>query len=136
MPRKDARLYTDDDLIGFLRAAAEISPSPMSAANYTDNRVPGSPAMRTHIIRFGSWSDALARAGLPTTNRKKRKDNVTVEQCLQAVMDYVRMTGDTTAEGYGRWSPNHDAPSGSIVREKCGSWTRAHEMIMEMGVRE
>jgi D-serine deaminase-like pyridoxal phosphate-dependent protein len=89
--------YSDDDLLGALRAAAAAEGQPLSVTAYARHQqAHGGPASARVIQRLGSWNEALVAAGLQTR------------------------------AGHGsparRWS---EAPSAQTVRNAFGSWSAA-----------
>lgn len=88
-----------------------------------DPRVhPGAAAVTT---RFGSWSAACERAGVPLRGRRTRR-MWTEEECLAAVRDFLAASPDRTASAdYVAWAKGREAPSLPTVAARLGSWPQA-----------
>jgi hypothetical protein len=117
-PRRIRASWSDEQLLaGLRRYAAEHGRAPRS----TDrvgllSRYP-SPALA--ISRFGSWSDALRRAGLEPGN----PDPVDDQQVIRALRAYRRehrRSPTTTA-----WKQQRLRPSAEAIIRHCGSWANA-----------
>jgi transposase len=129
------RTYTDDELIAFLREAAHDKTLSMKA--YTDfardrRTADGRrwPTYQTHYKRFGSWRDALIKAGLPANEGSpsltRRKFDV--DRCVEAVR-FARDALGTypTSEEYDQYARKSKGalPSAATIRNRCGTWTDA-----------
>ena len=85
------------------------------------------PTKQVASKRFGSWHDALIRAGLhanPSTASEKRR-KFSESQCVQAVLRVRDALGSTpTIAEYDRFvrQSRESLPSSSTVRNRCGGW--------------
>ena len=113
-------MYNDEALLDALRSKA--TDGVLSAKAYQDQRTPADPSMTTIILRFGSWSTAIKRAGLRGGKRHSAPTRKwTHDQMLDAVRAYVadcERTGTTpTVLGYGHWRQAHpNSPSFPTIR--------------------
>lgn len=132
-----ARQYTDEDMTAALRQAARIAgdgvltPGAYQRARESAIAAPGCfPSHRSFCIRFGSWSEALKAAGLPSSGRKTRSDYITPAICRLAVGEFLTVTEPPhTARAYDTWARTRadtpNTPSLSIVRDRLGTWSNA-----------
>ncbi|MGJ1631362.1 homing endonuclease associated repeat-containing protein [Clavibacter sepedonicus] len=143
VPRLGAKRYSNEELIGCLQAAAVAEGRTLSAQAYQRHAIQNprledgrpAPGMQVMAIRFGSWRSALEAAGLPAnphSGQDKRFDEATA---VAAVISCWRETGrPPTAASYDEWQRSQEIfPSGSTVRNLCGSWNalllRAWQMV-------
>lgn len=130
--------YPDDEVMAGLREAYEsgiTAGKPLSAAAYDqwrrDNGKDVVSSIRI-IQRYGSWRDAVEKAGVPANQPNRGSYHATSqEKCLNALVSYVKEEfGDgnrPTAQRYDLWSRDHDdAPSLGTVRKAFGGkWKHA-----------
>jgi transposase-like protein len=134
------RTYTDEQLIAFLREASADHSKPLSIKSYekfVDNQqaVDGQrcPTHQTHQNRFGSWRNALLKAGLPANPTTPVASMRVFEapQCIDAIRAAHQALGKipTAAEyeQYARASKGA-SPSPATVSKRCGTWTDAIRM--------
>jgi tetratricopeptide (TPR) repeat protein len=132
VPRNQSKKYSLDDLIDALRETAGAVPGILTASGYDafaaahpmlpDGRPwPGKQAV---MLRFGSWRDALLRAGLPANPHGGPKKEFNEADAIAAVVECWRQTGiPPTADGYDRWQRGREGrPSMATVRKLAGSW--------------
>lgn len=113
------RRYSDDFLLGRLRVVAlRLGYSP------TMNkwrRLRMSPDRRSFTDRFGSWDEALRKAGLPLPQRRERE---TPERCREALLSF--------AEHLGRAPSSHDVDENPEWFRSRGyavsAWTYANRL--------
>lgn len=75
--------------------------------------------------RFGSWSAACERAGVPLRGRSSRP-RWTAEDCLDAVRAFLAESPDRTASAdYVAWARGREVPSLPTVAARLGSWAEA-----------
>jgi hypothetical protein len=126
--------YSDEELLGILREVSSHVGGVITVHDYTTfaaGRVTADgrpwPTHQTPQKRFGSWREALLRAGLganPSTPiRGKRLFEP--EHCIDAIRGLACELGRVpTARDYELFAARSggSAPSLSIVRLRCGSW--------------
>ena len=132
VPRSGSKKYSAGDLLASLREASDTLPGILTTAGYDsfveahptllDGRPrPGKQAM---MLRFGSWRDALQRAGLPANPRYGPQKEYSEADAVAAVVECWRQTGGApTSDEYEQWQRDHVArPSGATVRKLAGNW--------------
>lgn len=67
--QKRGSQYTTDELLAFLHSAIKDGRSPSRGKWDTGSRPDGAPTAFVYVARFGSWTEALAAAGLEPNNR-------------------------------------------------------------------
>lgn len=129
--------YSDEEIIECLRTASVELGGVLTTAEYTNyaraRRFPDGrpwPLHQTPFLRFGSWRDALQRAGLeanpPSAIAGQRL--FTREHCIDAILEVERELGHPpTAAEYERAAAasNGILPSLATVRHRCGGWQEA-----------
>lgn len=128
-PQASTPRHSDEDLLALLREAAEAVEGPLTAKAYTDLRATSPhpdrwPTVLTYANRFGSWSAALAAAGVEGGARPRSGyvNSLSEEQCFNAVRDFLA-TGARTAAAYDQWARGREgAPSLSRLRQRFGGW--------------
>ena len=112
--------YSDDELLGELRAfAEELGRTP----TMTEMNEQGPYSAQTYYHRFGSWTDALQEAGVEIDNDNARTSLSKEELCeaLQDLTDELGRTPKTTEmEEQGPYST-------STYFARFGSWSNALE---------
>lgn len=147
------RRHTDEQLIGFLRAAARsLHPGEyltvLAYADYARER--NLPGPQTVMKRLGgpenSWLDALAAAGLPGNPRVRRGPRRDRKwghlQVLTAVAHVALVLGHMPTvveyEAARNRVGRSKMPSIATIRNRTGSWAQAslqtRELLDEMGV--
>lgn len=66
-----SRSYTEEELLDILKN------SPIKSYNYFNDKDNNTPSAVTYVRRFGSWANALERAGLPTNEFSLNKNKET-----------------------------------------------------------
>ena len=80
----------------------------------------GTPASGTYIREFGSWNDAVQKAGFQPTRRSGLSD----DELLEMLRDVADDVGRTPSISDIR---NHTGtPSASLYQSRFGSWSQAH----------
>jgi len=134
------RTYTDEQLIAFLREASADHSKPLSIKSYkkfvdSQQAVEGRrcPTHQTHQKRFGSWRNALLKAGLPANPTSPVASMRVFEapQCIDAIRAAHQALGKIPTkaeyEQYARASRGA-LPSPATVSKRCGTWTDAIRM--------
>jgi uncharacterized protein (DUF433 family) len=94
------------------------------------------PSVSLFLLRFDSWPEAVAEAGLtPPRARVRKVPRTSPEQILDAIEAFLRDEPyddlDTRSIGqYERWRREHGAPSVSLVRLRFRSWGEARRQAM------
>jgi hypothetical protein len=144
-PAAAPQVYSDEELIAFLREADEHTSSGLSIATYREyangrRTVDGRPwpGYQTHANRLGdgSWRVALESAGLkpvrPSSPGPRRRFNEA--DCVEAVRAAARKLGKApTAEEYFVFAKasNGAFPSQATVRQRVGTW---YEVLTRAGI--
>lgn len=122
---KGALTWSKADIIAALRFAADDSgwlTTTMYHAAYLAAGPGTMPSRPTIFARFDKWCLALKAAGLRGGTPRQR-ERLTAESCLLAVEDCADVIGRLpSAREYKKWAQETGAPSGSIVRVRCGNW--------------
>lgn len=135
-PRRVGKNYKSADLIASLKEAASTSTGNLSREAYRrfveesptladGRRRPGPQGMD---LRFGSWNQALAAAGLPANPPagppKKFDDPIAVLHSLVAC--WRDIGNPPTVKEYDQWQRGRDGhPSPAIALRLLGSWNAA-----------
>ncbi|MBM9461603.1 hypothetical protein JK386_17005 [Nocardioides sp. zg-536] len=117
-------VYSDDRLAADVAAAAAELGEPLTAASYDAwqrGRDAASPALL--IRRFGSWTDACARAGVQTNKTRSTTRRWSDDDVVTLVASYLAEPGATGSfADYSAWAREQpDAPSGATLRQRF-SW--------------
>ena len=110
--------YSDEELLEDIRAVADVVERSPSLQDYRDH---GAYAATTIYRRFGSWQDAVARAGFEPRDPEERIPTDELIDALQELGDEVGAPPTTTQmiEDGRYWS--------KVYRDRFGSWTEALE---------
>lgn len=129
--------YSDEEIIECLRTASVELGGVLTTAEYTNyartRRFPDGrpwPLHQTPFLRFGSWRDALQRAGLEANPASAIAGQrlFTREHCIDAILEVERqLDHPPTAAEYERAAvaSNGILPSLATVRHRCGGWQEA-----------
>ena len=113
------RRYTDAQLIESLRRAAdELGGTP---AKYDLRGMKGFPDPEVYSKRFGSWAEAVRRAGLPprVVDRRHYTDRYLLEALARAADDLGR------TPTWGEFRAMEGVPGMDAYRDRFGSWREA-----------
>jgi hypothetical protein len=139
-----ASVYTRDELLSVLRAAAKVCGEPLTLPAYHKHAPShGWPSALTVTQMFGTWEAACTQAGVQANKSTGvRKGSYTVEDCLSSLRlcraDLIQ-TGEIKTHGapsydrYNRWARDNHKPSGPTVRSKIGKWSDALSMAYAEG---
>lgn len=127
-----AMAYTDRQLLAALRRHA-LGDRTLSRAQYEQRRGDTGPSTPLYDRRFGTWNEALTRAGLEPTVQAPQLQGVSTKWTDQDMLDSIRrcleVTGKTTINAYEDWRrslPKDDpVPGASVIRLRMGSWSAA-----------
>jgi hypothetical protein len=123
------QVYSDEDILGALRAAAALCGEPLSHGRYeTVARDVGGPSVARIIQRYGSWRAACTAAGVASGVRVRDYQHAwDVASVTAAVAEYLAAEGSAgTFAGYVAWAKAGDGrPSGATVRNVLGGWNAA-----------
>ncbi len=127
--RRTALLYSDEDLLAALQAAAVELPAPVAIESYREwalrhdngRRNPGPEVIR---LRFGGWRRALARAGLTPRERSGPHARYGRSDVVEAVAAAWRELGRyPSVVRYEVWRAGRQGvPSAAIARRAAKSW--------------
>lgn len=117
--------FSDERLLGDLRAAAAELGEPLTAGGYDGwqrGRDSASPALL--IRRFGSWNEACSRAGVATNKTRSTTRRWSDEEVVAVVAAYLRARGSAgTFADYCAWAKEQDGvPSGATLRQRFPRW--------------
>lgn len=115
-PRK--HWYTDGELIVALQKLAErLGRAPR---RIEINRAEDSPILDTYERRFGSYEDALVKAGLEPASPYIQ---ITDEELIKKLNDLTRVLGHVPS--YSEIAKEKNYPHPSTYQDRFGSWTEA-----------
>lgn len=135
--------FTDEELLDLLREVSANVGGVISVSDYNtyaaDRTTPDGRPWPTHQTaqkRFGSWRDALVRAGLAANPSSPIRGQRIFEavHCIDAIRQLARDIGEVpTAREYEEFAAKSggSVPSLSIVRLRCGSWHLACKAALE-----
>ncbi len=140
--RRGTTKWTDEDLASILRDAHEANGSgPLTKRVYqqlTEAERGEAPSHALISKRFGSWSNALEFAGLPSNATKqdyawaRARDKV-----LRDMVDFVLETGKTSVGEYGNWAADHPevlkVPQAALGAGR--NWTSAIGQVFDLFTR-
>ena len=90
------------------------------------------PAAATFIRRYGTWSAACRLAGI--TAAKARRTNYvrefSDEQIVDAVVEFIATSGETSYHQYAAWAREHGRPSGPLLVQRLGGWADARKLAI------
>ena len=110
--------YSDEELLEDIRSVADIVNRTPSLQDYREH---GSHGATTIYRRFGSWQDAVARAGFEPREPQRKIDTDELIDALQELADELGESPTTVQMNkHGRYSPR-------VYRERFGSWDHAIE---------
>lgn len=130
------RRWSDDELIGFLQEASQAVGGVLTCGDYNDyarsrsTRKKPWPTHQTIFKRFGSWREALSRAGLRSNPASAITGKYLFEDshCVDALRDAAReLETAPTVQQYEEFarSSNGGVPSSATIRNRFGSWIDA-----------
>lgn len=128
-------VYSDEELLNTLRRLAQ-GESTLGRRTYEQRRHENDPSAHLYTHRFGSWSEALAAAGLTSTTQPLQLQDATTKwaepQMLAALRDCRSDTGSLTVRGYETWRlnpvhPRPNVPPATSIRARFGQWSAAAE---------
>ena len=118
------RRWTDEQILdGLRRLAVDLGRAPRATDRVGARSEYPSPALA--IRRFGSWNQALAAAGLDTSD-PGGFSTVTPVQIIEALGAYHRAHGRPPSKR--NWSRSGGRPAVSTIVRYCGSWRAALEL--------
>lgn len=129
-PRR--RKYSDEQIAETLRSVATdgVLSLPEYEAAYAAAPRGSMASVPLLVMRYGSWTEALAHAGLETRSGRRGpyKGRLTRDGAVCAVCDCADEIGKVpTYAEYQEWARGTGSPSAMIVRLRCGSWWAAVE---------
>jgi hypothetical protein len=131
--------YTDDEILDCLREANDALGGILASGAYDEfmrgrKMVDGRlwPTHQTGLLRFGSWREALERAGLPAnaSSPVAGRRVFSIGHCIDAILEVERAVGHLpTAAEYERYASEMGGvlPSLATVRNRFGGWRHALE---------
>lgn len=94
-----AQTYTDDELLAALRAHAEVHGVAPSSKTWDTDRPDGAPSQAPYRDRWGSWSAALAAAGLEPVQVGIGRGQRPAIETYQLVIDYLAVNPGSSKVG-------------------------------------
>lgn len=131
-PRAVKPTYTDEECFAALRrAAGPDGQTPVSMGAYKRaNAGSAAPADYTLVVRFGSWADACAAAGVlpgavPQREYSTAWSDVDLRAWVYRFFDEVGLDPLPTMHGFKEWAAHQPgkAPSPITVRNRLGRWS-------------
>lgn len=132
-------VYTADELVEVLKAAAKVCGEPLTLPAYHKHAPShGWPSALTITQMFGTWETACTEAGVKANKSTgTRKGSYTVEDCLSSLRlcradlidsGEIKTHGAPSYDRYNKWAQANHKPSGPTVRAKIGKWSEALSM--------
>jgi len=125
--------WTEEQMLDALRWAAvdgrlSVKDYQSAYARRGRRRMPSS-ALFTQ--RFGSWNAAIEKAGLIPGLSNRSYEQITATGCVMALEDCMIDSGHipTYAE-YEEWAKANGAPSGTLLRIRCGGFMAAVDELL------
>ncbi|HUW78578.1 MAG TPA: hypothetical protein VMV52_07500 [Candidatus Nanopelagicaceae bacterium] len=118
--------YSNDQIVGILKAAAETVGEPLSVGKYDKVRTQlGGPSAIRLIQRFGSWAAACQEADVePGKARRSYVRKWERDQIVELARTYLHQAKKVSFADFSLWlSRVPDAPSGATCRNVGGSWS-------------
>jgi DNA-binding transcriptional ArsR family regulator len=95
------------------------------------------PAAATFIRRYGTWSEACRLAGV--TAAKARRENYVQDwsndDIVDAVVEFIETSGETSYHRYADWAREHDRPSGPLLVQRLGGWAVARRLAIKANAK-
>jgi hypothetical protein len=133
--RVATRTYSDHDIHdALIYAAVRFGQTPSLKQYAAVARERGFPSLPTVLNRMGSWSNAIATAGLtPRSAARSATRRWTQEACWEALRTVVEEAGEIpSVRSYDRLASGRvDLPSSATVRNRLGRWSA---IIMRLAV--
>lgn len=111
--------YTDEDILEAIRNFYQNNHENPSKEQY--KRLRKKPSVKTIEERFGSWSEALKKAGLQPI--EVRNHPYTDEEMLNALRRFYKENGNYIS--YTSYEQSGILPSTSVIRNRFGTWNKA-----------
>jgi Homing endonuclease associated repeat len=111
--------YTDEDILEAIRNFYQNNQENPSKEQY--KRLRKKPSVKTIEERFGSWSEALKKAGLQPI--EVRNHPYTDEEMLNALRRFYKENGNYIS--YTSYEQSGILPSASVIRNRFGTWNKA-----------
>lgn len=127
--------WSDDEILSAIRSIAVdgIANKVAYDAKYATEPRGSMPSLPTIINRYGLWSAAAQAAGLRTTRKMSGlpySNRMPAEGCLLAVEECAAELGRLPSYAeYEEWAKLTGAPSGALIRIRCGRWMAVIEII-------
>lgn len=119
---KDVLVYSDEELLQAIRSSIEANDGIVSRSYYIRSGV--KPSVATFEARFGSWSEAVTKAGFaPNAYTQDRFSN---EELIESMRSFY-IAHDYTI-GYQMYEQSGVKPSASIIRKRFRTWNLALEI--------
>lgn len=108
------QVYTDEDLINHIQ---RLSRNGIAPSHRTVNEDPDAPTVLVYTNRFGSWQEAVDRAGLEKSEEVYLNENI---------LDHMnRLAENGIAPTKTEFDDDDEAPSSNTVINRFGSWDNA-----------
>lgn len=130
-PKRRSARYSDDELVACLRTAATELENPLAHARYAewsrgrslDGERPW-PGPQGMMLRFGSWRNTLARAGLPANPSAGPDPRFELSDAVDAMARAWTETGKPpTVESYDNWRAGREQfPASATARKFVEGW--------------
>ena len=126
---------SDEELLAALVSWAAQS-STLTGDDYSDwAKERGIPGKQTIAMRFGSWNDAMIRAGLinEVVDRGGLRPRISDEELWASVLEFTRQDRPSYSfQAYEEFARERDLGSGATLRNRLGTWTEVRMQIKKL----
>lgn len=130
-PKRRLERYLDGELVACLRTAATEFTGPLAHSRYAEwsrgralDEARPWPGPQGMMLRFGSWRNALARAGLPANPTGGPDPRFELSDAIDAIARAWAETGKPpTVEAYDGWrAGRNEFPASATARKFVEGW--------------
>lgn len=122
--RKDPA-FTDTQLVNAMKRVAALLPSELSKEQYKMYTDEDEPSVISIERRYGTWNEALKKAGLPQIRRRYER-----EEILESVRKFFLHFGEEEAS-YDFYRKSGWLPGATTIMRKFGTW---ENVLSELGL--
>lgn len=115
--------YTDEELIAELKRAWAERGAPWTSYEWLRSK--RSPSASIYCLRFGSWSGAVAAAGL--YYREHSWSRYSSEEMLAKIREAANGAATLSCLRYSAWRQEHEGPCVGSFIIRFGTWSKALE---------
>lgn len=131
-------VFSDEQLLELLRDLTD-GDNTLSRNSFAARRLESDPIAHLYELRFGSWNQALAAAGLNTIEQPPQLKGLTTKWDNDTMCAAIALcrdeTGNTALAVYESWrthpSNQHrlDLPPATTIRARFGKWSTATALV-------